>query len=149
MSVSSSIDFRLYGNENENIPLNIYFSFLENTWDRYNETISFFPVGDKDDCNWESHNLNNEDIKNLIEKKIKLKELIGFQLFKKLELLPDDWIGVNLLFHEITYFSISLIINRKKTVEGITDVNWYLLEMYKIVHHAGYEIESIEFSEHV
>ena len=151
MSISSSIDVRLYSSKKSVYPYDIYISFLKNGWtDKINGMINYLPFDDNGMFNWQSAELSTQNIPLLINAKVKANETLGFMFIKQTDLPPGKQIGVTLLYHVDTeVYSIILSINRKKVSEEITDVNWYLSEIYKIIHHAGYEIESIKFEEHV
>jgi hypothetical protein len=159
MSVSSTIHFSIYAPLNgtplrQNTPCDIFLSFIENGWKYENNGIvHHLPLGDKEVYNWQDAVFSLNEIKTLIEKKLKAYETLGFTLVKKLDSLLNEEIGetgIDLLyFIDYKSYSVLLTTYRKKTTEGITDVSWYLSEIYKIVRHAGYEIEFVEFTEHV
>jgi hypothetical protein len=154
MSVSSSIDFNIYSPSNKkNNPYDIFISFLENGWEYENNGIvHHLPLGDKEVYNWQDAVLSLEEVKVLIDKKLKSRETLGFTFIKKINPPLNEITGIDLLYwfkKRYGMYSILLTIYRKKTEEGITDVSWYLSEIYKIVRHAGYEIEFVEFTEHV
>jgi hypothetical protein len=80
---------------------------------------------------------------NLFRQKLERHEHVGIELTKK-----PHFIGGDLLFYINNSLSIDLSVNRKITEDGLTDINWYLSEIYQVIKLAGFGIEGISFNEH-
>ncbi len=87
--------------------------------------VSYLPIGDNDDYDWQDNYLSNEEIYNIVRIKQQNKEVIGINLFWK-----DSNTGITALFLNTNSLIISFSINQKKIdmndSRSMTDVNWYI-----------------------
>lgn len=87
--------------------------------------VSYLPIGDNDDYNWQDNYLSDEEIYNIVRIKQQNKEVIGIILFWK-----DSNTGITALFLNSNSLIISFSINQKKidmnNPRSMTDVNWYI-----------------------
>ncbi|NLW48571.1 MAG: hypothetical protein GXY86_14740 [Firmicutes bacterium] len=146
MSTSASINIRL--NCEYVSPTKIINIFLDNGW-TFNDNgfISYLPIGDNDDFNWQSKNIDKDYLIKILAKKEQKKELIGVVITWK-----DTEIGGQLLIWDKGDISISLTLNRKlidtDKSDRITDVNWYLKRILPIFPVNNLDIESFCYEEH-
>ncbi|WP_144687022.1 hypothetical protein [Acetivibrio clariflavus] len=87
--------------------------------------VSFLPLGDNDDYDWQSEEIDLEQLMDIIDKKEKQNEVIGVILY-----WDKSSIGMQLLIWNSGKLPFILTINRKilndNTEINVTDVNWYL-----------------------
>lgn len=146
MSTSASINIRL--NCEYVSPTKIINIFLDNGW-TFNDNgfMSYLPIGDNDDFNWQSKNIDKDYLLKILAEKEQKKELIGVVITWK-----DTEIGGQLLIWDKGDISISLTLNRKlidtEKSDRITDVNWYLKRILPIFPMNNLEIESFSYEEH-
>jgi hypothetical protein len=145
MSISANIEFFFP----EKIkPILVIETLISSGWTiNDNGHISFLPVGDNDEYNWEWCDINKwETVDAIIDKKEKNGETIGLALTWK-----DTNIGGNVLFWKSREeFCFSLTSNRKK-IGGdnlYTDFSWYLDKLITVLCNAEIQPEKI-ICEHI
>lgn len=147
MSVEASIDIRL----NEYIKygiMDIIEALIEGGWilrNKQNE-VSYLPIGDEDNFDWLEETITQDELKDIIEKKESLNEVVGVKMYWK-----DTNIGITLLLYSYKEFSVSLSINRKKInavdTRSVTDINWYIQTIVETLKEQKHQIESFTFEE--
>ncbi|MGI9279808.1 MAG: hypothetical protein ACR2PX_09270 [Endozoicomonas sp.] len=143
MSVSASIDVQF--SKSFNIPTLIQM-FLDAGW-TLNDSgkVSFLPIGDNDDFDWQSKQLTEHALMELVAVKVKRGELVGVVFTWK-----DTMSGGEVLFHTDSSFSMTLSMDRKVIGKSRrTDVTWFLERLDRIFSDKNIDIEQIVFSEHV
>ncbi len=99
--------------------------------------ISYLPIGDNDDYNWQDIYLSDEDFYNIVRIKQQNEEVIGIILFWK-----DNKTGITLLFINKDSIIVSFSINQRKIdmndSRSMTDVNWY-------IDHIANQVEGISY----
>ena len=148
MSISASIDVKI-NNKTECPIINIIKSFINGGWrvkDDDNK-ITYLPLGDNGDFDWQHEMISMNELMDIIEKKESAAELIGISMYWK-----ETNIGVELLSRSSVELSFSLDINRKRIQESnimsITDANWYIERTVSILKHQGHYVESFIFEEY-
>ncbi len=151
MSVSSSIDFKLLqGKENQISPINVIQKLLNYGWTLYDKgKISYLPIGDNGDFEWQWEDISLDSIMQVLSKKEHQKEVIGIVMTWR-----DTGIGGTFLFWTDRTLTINLTINRKMIVNdlysiNITDINWYLEKLLPVFHKGDILIDSFTYQEHV
>lgn len=143
MSISSSIEIAL----SKPVARMIILQKLEEFGWSYNDhgKVTFLPVGDVDDFDWQQECIPLEDLYKILAKKDDQKELIGVVMTWK-----DTSIGGTFLIRENSTIIFSPDINRRvlkaESYNKITDINWY---MTKLVPVFGPLLEYISYEEHV
>ncbi|WP_062269765.1 hypothetical protein [Endozoicomonas arenosclerae] len=143
MSISASIDIQLA--KSFAIPTLIQM-FLDAGW-TLNDSgkVSFLPIGDVDDFNWQNEQLTDQALIELADEKVKRGELVGVVFTWQ-----DTMSGGEVLFHTDSSFSITLSIGRKVVGKSRrTDVTWYIERLDRVFSGKSIDIEQIVFSEHV
>lgn len=107
--------------------------------------ISYLPIGDKDDYNWQSDVISKDTLREILIKKEAMGELIGVILYWK-----ESDIGIIIIIDRTNEIIIDLSINRKtlgNKKKGLTDVNWYIENIIEhfILHE--YKIERFIFDQ--
>ncbi len=96
-------------------------------WTYYNPNhkIEYLPLGDDGEYDWQEGSMSDNEIKKLLNKKQKNKELIGISLYCSYSSEGFDFIARNT--KEIT---LCLVINRRLLKSGnnvdSTDIGWYV-----------------------
>jgi len=122
--------------------------FINIGWNLYDEQgkITYLPLGDVDEFNWQSDLMNEEDFYMLIREKEKHNELIGLTLY-----WSNTMIGVDLLAQSSYDIMLSITVNRKLMYAdssiSITDVNWYIDKTVINLKKAKYQVENFKFEE--
>ncbi|MDS0526552.1 hypothetical protein NNC19_12745 [Clostridium sp. SHJSY1] len=149
MSISASIDVKLARNNNEKISAKKLISILiSDKWRlQDNGKISYLPLGDDDDFDWQYDEISINELMDIVDKKEERREVIGLIM-----LWDTTEIGVNLLIHSELELSFSCSINRKKLNNldnrSITDVNWYVEKIIPLLQKNNYIVESFSFEEY-
>ncbi|WP_261828717.1 hypothetical protein [Inconstantimicrobium mannanitabidum] len=146
MSVSASISVQLERRNNEKISvIQLINTFISNNWRLQDDgKISYLPLGDDDDFDWQYNEISVEELMNIVNKKEICREIIGL-----LMLWDTTDVGVQLLIHSELELSFSISVNRKTIDNGnITDVNWYLEKIITLLKKNNYIIESFSFEEY-
>ncbi len=108
--------------------------------------ISYLPIGDKDDFNWQRESISEEALLNIVKSKEKAGEIIGVSITWN-----NSNIGGDLLIFEDGTLSLSACINRQEFVTKdeykITDVNWYLERLLPAFKQKNWYIESHSYEE--
>lgn len=104
--------------------------------------VSYLPIGDNDDYNWQDSYLSDADFYNIVRIKQQNEEVIGIILFWK-----DSDTGITVLFLNNNSIIVSFSINRRKIdmndSRSMTDVNWYIDHIVNQVDGISYyKIES-------
>lgn len=149
MSVTASIDVQLARRNNKKISaLQLINTFISGNWRVLDKgIITYLPLGDHDYFDWQSDEINIEELTEIVNKKEACGELVG------LELLWDTTdIGGHLLIHSELNFSFSIIINRKElnslNNDRVTDINWYVERIIVLLKNSDYIVESFSFNEY-
>lgn len=145
MSVSASIDIRL-GNRKD-VPISktqLIKQLLDFGW-TLNDCgeVSYLPIGDEDRFDWQRENISTESLMVTLGEKEKRGELIGVAMTWK-----DTGIGGAFLLMENGEVSVCLT-NNRKSLEGITDVNWYLAKLLPAFSQNNLIVESFSYEEHL
>jgi hypothetical protein len=146
MSVSASISVQLERRSNEKISaMQLINIFILNNWRlQDNGKVSYLPLGDDDDFDWQYNEIMVEELMNIVSKKEVCGEIIGL-----LMLWDTTDIGVQLLIRSELELSFSISVNRKTIDNGnITDVNWYLEKIITLLKKNDYIVESFAFEEY-
>lgn len=151
MSVSASIDIKLIQRQtHELFSVRIIEKLLNYGWNFRNEgSVSFLPIGDKDDFNWQNDDISLDSLINILKNKEQAHEIIGIVMIWK-----DTRVGGEFLIIENQKISINLSINRKIISDNttnlrITDVNWYLSKLLPAFNQEGILLDSFCYQEHV
>lgn len=112
-----------------------------------NGQVSYLPIGDKDDFNWQREDIVPEDLMMILKEKEKCGEPIGVAMTWK-----NTDIGGEFLLMNNGEILISLSINRKLLNTGIvnvknTDVNWYLTRLLPVFNQEDLKVESFSYQE--
>lgn len=132
MSVSASIDIGLSKNHGkQKSAVEIIKELVKFGWNLvHDEYVSYLPIGDKDDFNWQAEkSMRFETLTKIIEAKEQAEEIVGIIMTWK-----NTDIGGTFLFwppkDKLDTFSMNININRK-TISlsdnyAITDFQWYI-----------------------
>jgi hypothetical protein len=147
MSVTSWIVFKFYENSKP-FRFTNFLEICENAnWKifSHNQKVFYLSAEDDDGSDWVSEFITELQLFETLNRKQLKGDIIGIVLAK----YPENN-GCSVLYYpdQPHSLSVDIAIDRKLTFEGMTDVSWYLNEMKKIFDICGYQIESIEFSEH-
>ncbi|MGG4132073.1 hypothetical protein ABEW19_27845 [Paenibacillus illinoisensis] len=143
MSVSTSIEISL---SNQISGMSILRKLVEYGWS-YNDhgQVTFLPIGDDGDFNWQHVSISIEELLNILETKEKKGELIGVGMTWK-----ETNVGGTFLLQGNGTFLMSPDINRKvldvESYNKVTDINWYTTKLIPVF---GELFESISYDEHV
>lgn len=144
MSVSSYLDLQIPDTSNRST-LSIIKTMTAAGWSiTFNGETNYLPTGDADNFDWRSEAIHSAQFFDIISKKESLGELIGITM-----IWEGTEIGGDFLFHEDGLISISLSINRKRTPNKITDINWYIDKTVNLLRREGINVEHFTFSEHI
>ncbi len=126
MSISASIDIKIYSKSNTRISAtNIINTLVDHGWElQRNNKITYISVGDDDLFDWKEQCTSEINILEIICQKEDLQEIIGVNIY-----WMNSDVGLSMLIFNNYEISFSLSINRVKIklIEtDITDVNWYL-----------------------
>ncbi len=142
MSVHASFDIVLSGthsNTNELVQ-----AFLDAGWSLHSPYLegqtNYLPLGDEDCFDWCSSPLSSNELSELIHNKEQAHELIGLELYWQ-----QSNHGVILLIKNKLEFSILATINRRKTEQGFTDINWYVAQLLETIQHLPSQIAFLNF----
>lgn len=150
MSISASFDFALVSSQAKTISaVDTIQRMLQFGWVLNDGgVVSYLPLGDKDDYDWQRANITLEELLPILREKERQDEIIGVSMTWK-----DTDIGGVFLFRNDGEISISLSINRK-VVDGnaggeVTDVSWYLTKLLPAFSQGDLITESFLYKEHV
>lgn len=110
------------------------------------DNVSYLPIGDNDDFDWQRKPASDIDLVKLFTEKDKLGEIIGVVMtWKKTN------VGGEMIFRQDNSFSFSLSMNRKNLAQhsNVTDINWYLERLIPAISINEMVVESIKFDEHI
>jgi hypothetical protein len=148
MSVSASINIIVAKNEQQSIfAARIIEQLLSYGWslNDYGQ-MTYLPVGDQGDYNWQSEIISKEKLIKIVGEKEKNNEVVGIVLTWK-----DTNIGGDLLVWKDGSLSFSLSVNRKILNEDIsinvTDVNWYLEKLLSGLNAGHFSVMSFSFEQ--
>ncbi len=146
MSASASINIK-FNCEQETI--HIIKKLLDFGWTiNDNEKTTYLPLGDNDDFNWTSCNLNFNQLVNIINQKITHNELVGVVIT-----WGDTNVGGSLLFWDKTSFSLNLNVNRMlvecQNNSSFTNVNWYIEKILPALNKEKIIVQNVSFEEYV
>ncbi len=145
MSTSASINVRFHNKFN---PIELIHSLIEGGW-TFNDYghVSFLPVGDNGDYDWQWLSLQKQtEVWSILDQKIKNDEVIGIVLTTGKGLIGYEL----LIWEDRSSLCCNLSVNRKSLGEGsrLTDFNWYLNKIEPCFKKLGIPISSIN-CEHV
>ena len=149
MAVTATIDIKLNSKLGNFSRINIIHAFINYGWSlNDNGRISYLPINDNDEYNWQNDKLNEQEIFRILSAKEKNNEIIGIVMtWENLN------IGGNLLVFESGNISFIISINRKLIDSRencvFTDVNWYLDKLIPALEKEKFQIESLCFNEYV
>jgi len=147
MGRSASIDFKVQ--EFPSRTLDILRALLDMGWS-YDDHghISYLPIGDHDDCDWQWAGLDEwEMVCSIIGGKEKHGEMIGVSLVWGEGSMSG---GLFLLKPNEGLIMVVLNMNRRRIAEApdVTDYSWYLQRLVPSFERAGLRIESIQCCDH-
>lgn len=144
MSVSASLDIKLFGDKD--FPPSELLSVLGGYgWSFFYEgSARYLPLGDDDDFDWKKDSVSEDELVAIVREKESLGEQVGVVM-----VWDDSGIGGEFLFRSPGEVSFNLSINRKVDECYITDVNWYVQKIVPAFIGAGFNVESLEFSQHM
>lgn len=148
MSVSASIDFKVVDSRGCKIkPVNLIMQLIDFGWNPdFNKVMSYLPVNDEDDFDWQAEKYNLQSLLKILNTKEFQGELIGVILVWK-----DSEIGGSFLIHQDGTLSINMSINRQ-IIKGAgfetTDVNWYVVRILPSFSKNNQKIASIKYVEY-
>lgn len=151
MSISASIDIKFVQCENNSISsIAILQKLLQFGWTFSDYgMVSYLPVGDNDDYDWQRENISTDSIMKILSIKEQKKENIGVVLTWK-----DTDIGGQFLLWNDGNLSINLTMNLKR-LDGIdeinniniTDVSWYFARIIPAFIDKELSVESFSYHE--
>jgi hypothetical protein len=147
MSVSAAIDLELSTSSDRVSAKKVLMTLHDFGWSFDDHgNVSYLPVGDQDDFDWQSEKMSVENLLEIVEAKEQRGELIGVTITWK-----DTGIGGQLLLQSDGTMTFSITVNRKCIDEEtrITDVNWYLMRLLLPLNQNGFYVAFFQFSEHV
>lgn len=116
---------------------------IEHGWNLVNNgKVLYLPLGDDDDFDWQEDEINESVFLNIVYQKEKANEVIGVGMTWK-----DTSIGGTVLICSALDISFSLTINRKRLINNITDVNWYLEKIIPCLDTDFTTVENYNFSQ--
>ena len=120
--------------------------FQQIGWYIYNPQgkVEYLPIGDDDEYDWQSDEISESELYDIISKKIARKEQIGINLF-----YCNGTEGISLMAYNTSQIMLSITINRKIVKGKYTDMAWYLENIiYRLlnidVRLLSYKIEEYE-----
>lgn len=144
MSITSSIDFTIADSVNAT-PTYIIDILHKQGWEfDLDSKKEYLPVGDNEEYDWQIEKLSNSALWKILKEKEYNCETIGIVMTWK-----SSEIGGSFHFWSQNSFSMIININKKITLEGETDVNWYINKIIPLLKRANLIIESFVFSEHI
>lgn len=152
MSISAGISIRLSDGNRSKSAVNIIKVLIDSGWNLFHDGyISYLPIGDKDDFDWQAKKaMSFEKLTKIIEIKEKTEEVVGVIMTWQ-----NTDIGGTLLFwpeDSLNTFAMNITINRKKTKLAddyeITDFQWYLPKLLTPLNKV-FEVEYFACDEHI
>lgn len=149
MSVSALISVQLARKNNKKISaIHLINTFITGKWRLQDKgKISYLPLGDNDDFDWQYNEISIEELIGIVDKKEACEEIVGL-----LMLWDITDVGVQLLIRSELELSFSISINRKiinsLNNESITDINWYVERIIGLLKESDYIVESFSFEEY-
>ena len=148
--MSTSASMKIKFNKSRSYSLsNIVETFLEAGWklkDKYGN-VSYLPLGDDDDFDWQSQMISETEVIKIIEKKEEANEWVGLIIYWE-----KTNIGITLLATSADNVILSFEVNRRRVNEedstSLTDVNWYMDKIIVKLRNKQYQIESFIFEEY-
>ncbi|MBY0013288.1 hypothetical protein [Paenibacillus typhae] len=144
MSISAWIDIHLSSSANFSAT-DLIRQFAKEGWDYadHNGEVTFLPLGDGDNFNWQSEVMDSAHIMNIIEMKQAQGEIVGIQLLRR-----DSEIGCDMLMFNTNQIGFNLSIARKSIeTQGdidMTDFSWYLERILPVFKNAGLRVERVQ-----
>lgn len=144
MSTLASINIKLSKKKSGSISaVSILKALIIHGWILMNNgKILYLPLGDEDNYDWQENELSEPEFFRIVERKEKKNEIIGVGMTWK-----DTSIGGTILIHSALDISFSLTTNRRRLVNNITDVNWYLERILPCLETDSMTVEQFKFSQ--
>lgn len=149
MSVSASIRVQLERKNNKKISaIQLINTFITGKWRLQDKgKISYLPLGDDDDFDWQYNEISVEELIDIVDKKEACGEIIGLVM-----LWDTTDVGVQLIIRSELELSFSVSINRKVIHSlnngSVTDINWYVERIIRLLKGSDYIVESFSFEEY-
>ena len=148
MSLDISINIKLARKGDKKIDtVTLLKNLISGGWNIVNNnSISYLPIGDEGDYDWQEDEMTIDDFFNIVRIKEENSEVIGVMIRWK-----DSEIGGSFLIYSNLEMTFSICINRKKIKLGnneeITDINWYIERLIILLKSKNYIVESFSYEE--
>lgn len=148
MSLDTSINIKLVRKGDKKIDSIILIKdLISGGWNIINHnSISYLPIGDNGDYDWQENDITLYDFLNIVRTKEENSEAIGVMAMWK-----DSEIGGSFLIYSNLEITFSICINRKKIKLGnneeMTDINWYIERLIILLKSKNYIVESFSYEE--
>ena len=148
MSLDISINIKLARKGDKKIDtVTLLKNLISGGWNIVNNnSISYLPIGDDGDYDWQEDEMTIDDFFNIVRIKEENSEVIGVMIRWK-----DSEIGGSFLIYSNLEMTFSICINRKKIKLGnneeITDINWYIERLIILLKSKNYIVESFSYEE--
>ena len=148
VSLDTSINIKLARKGEEKIDsITLIKDLINGGWNIINNnSISYLPIGDDGDYDWQENEMTLYDFLKIVKTKEENSEVIGTVIRWE-----DSEIGGSLLIYPNLEMTFSICINRKKVKldnsEEITDINWYNERLIILLKSKNYIIESFSYEE--
>jgi hypothetical protein len=150
MSKSAALEIKLVKyNSKEIMPSDVIQKLLTYGWTLNDGgKVSYLPLGDIDDYNWQSAIMDQNNFMQIVLEKERRNEIVGVVLTWMATAVGGAvliWTDGNIIF--------DININRK-FIDGIgdnriTDINWYIVKLLPALNRDGLIVEALKFIEHV
>ncbi len=144
MSIDSTISIKL---TNKISAVEIIKSLMTYGWtlNDYGK-VSYLPLGDNDDFNWQSENISIDTLFDIVRNKELLGEMVGVMLTWE-----DSLIGGSFLFDNDKSVMFNICINRKKIIGyddyNMTNVNWYIERLIPAINSDRTKVEAFTYKQ--
>ncbi len=148
MSLDTSINMKLARKGDKKIDvITLLKDLISGGWNIINNnSISYLPIGDDGDYDWQENDMILDDFFNIVRTKEENSEVIGVMLRWK-----ESEIGGSFLIYSNLEITFSICINRKKIKLGnneeMTDINWYIERLIILLKSKNYIVESFSYEE--
>lgn len=144
MSIDSTISIKL---TNKISAVEIIKSLMTYGWtlNDYGK-VSYLPLGDNDDFNWQSENISIDTLFDIVRNKELLGEMVGVMLTWE-----DSLIGGSFLFDNDKSFTFNICINRKIIIGyddyNMTNVSWYIERLIPAINSDRIKVEAFTYQQ--